>query len=372
MPAFLTVSKGPITDIYENLGNATLPGGTVTSVQVITALGYTPYNGALNPLGFISGITSGMVTTALGFTPLSPTGSAAGLTGLTSSQVTTALGFTPPSATGTGASGSWAISVTNSSQLGGVAAASYALASSVPVVTVTTPAMDGTASIGSTGKWADGGHVHPVDTSRLAATGTAANASQLLGSTWAAPAALGSTTPAPVNGTLGTFGSGVLVTGGTYAQQKLYFDGSGVNGVVLTAGVGTTYDLVIASRNGTQVMVVPPGQNLVAFPQGLSSSGPIDITAVGNGLKVAEGSNAKQGVATLVSGTVTMANTNVTTTSRIFLTRQGINSSTAMGELAVSARTAGTSFTITSYTPGAVTTATGDLSTIAWEIFEVG
>ena len=40
----------------------------------------------------------------------------------------------------------------------------------VPVVTTTTPAMDGTAAIGSTGKWADGGHVHPTDTSRYAAS----------------------------------------------------------------------------------------------------------------------------------------------------------------------------------------------------------
>jgi hypothetical protein len=36
----------------------------------------------------------------------------------------------------------------------------------LPVVTTTTPAMDGTATIGSTGKWADGGHIHPTDTSR--------------------------------------------------------------------------------------------------------------------------------------------------------------------------------------------------------------
>ena len=47
-----------------------------------------------------------------------------------------------------------------------VAVSTYALASAVPVVTITTPGMDGTAVIGSTGKWADGGHIHPTDTSR--------------------------------------------------------------------------------------------------------------------------------------------------------------------------------------------------------------
>lgn len=40
----------------------------ITSGDVTTALGYTPYN-STNPDGYISGITSGDVTTALGYTP---------------------------------------------------------------------------------------------------------------------------------------------------------------------------------------------------------------------------------------------------------------------------------------------------------------
>lgn len=43
----------------------------ITSSDVTTALGYTPYN-STNPDGFISGITSGDVTTALGYTPVDP------------------------------------------------------------------------------------------------------------------------------------------------------------------------------------------------------------------------------------------------------------------------------------------------------------
>jgi hypothetical protein len=43
---------------------------SLSSTNVTTALGYTPYN-ATNPSGYITGITSGMVTTALGYTPLS-------------------------------------------------------------------------------------------------------------------------------------------------------------------------------------------------------------------------------------------------------------------------------------------------------------
>lgn len=39
----------------------------------------------------------------------------------------------------------------------------------VPSASTANPQMDGTASPGSTGEWADGGHVHPTDTSRAAA-----------------------------------------------------------------------------------------------------------------------------------------------------------------------------------------------------------
>ncbi len=87
----------------------------------------------------------------------------------------------------------------------------------------------------------------------------------------------------------------------------------------------------------------------------------ISVETVGTGLKVAEGSNAKQGVATLVAGTVTVANTSVTANSRIFLTHQ--NNSGTVGFVTVSARNVGTDFTITS-------SSATDTSDIAWEIFE--
>jgi hypothetical protein len=40
----------------------------------------------------------------------------------------------------------------------------------IPVVAVAVPLIDGTAAIGASGKWADGAHVHPTDTGRMAAT----------------------------------------------------------------------------------------------------------------------------------------------------------------------------------------------------------
>lgn len=92
--------------------------------------------------------------------------------------------------------------------------------------------------------------------------------------------------------------------------------------------------------------------------------GDVDVQTAGQGLSVAEGANAKQGTATLVAGTKTVANTSVTANSRIFLTSQNDNAGTA-GFLRVTAITAGTSFVITSSN-------VADTSVVAYEIFEPG
>ena len=93
------------------------------------------------------------------------------------------------------------------------------------------------------------------------------------------------------------------------------------------------------------------------------AGGSVDVQTAGQGLKVAEGANAKQGLATLVAGTVTVATTAVTANSRILLTVQTVAGT--QGTVTVTARTAGTSFTITS-------TNAADTSTVAWEIIEPG
>lgn len=94
---------------------------------------------------------------------------------------------------------------------------------------------------------------------------------------------------------------------------------------------------------------------------GANGSANLLIGTVGAGLRVKEGSNAKQGITTLVAGTAVVNNTSITANSRIFLTPQ--NSSGTASYVYVSARTASTSFTITS---GSAL----DTRDIAWEIFE--
>lgn len=93
------------------------------------------------------------------------------------------------------------------------------------------------------------------------------------------------------------------------------------------------------------------------------SAGSLAVTTAGQGLRVKEGTNAKQGVATLASGTVTVANTSVTASSRILLSTQ--SPSGTVGHPYISARVAGTSFTISS-------TSAADNSTVAYQIFEPG
>lgn len=111
-----------------------------------------------------------------------------------------------------------------------------------------------------------------------------------------------------------------------------------------------------------------PG-NLTVSPGTVTSQafnatfGGLDISLAGQGLKVAEGGNAKQGTATMVAGTVTVPNTSVTANSRIFLTNDSPGGTA--GFLSVSAKVAGTSFTILSSN-------VADTSVVAYEIFEPG
>ena len=88
----------------------------------------------------------------------------------------------------------------------------------------------------------------------------------------------------------------------------------------------------------------------------------VDVS-VGGGINITEGANKTSGVATLVAGTITVSTTVVTANSRIHLTIQALGTVVVPKAIAVTARTVGQDFTITS--------ADGtDTSTIAWLIIE--
>lgn len=117
------------------------------------------------------------------------------------------------------------------------------------------------------------------------------------------------------------------------------------------------------SNQGTFITLETTPLNSTTRAEGIriDPDGNLLVQQAGKGLRVKEGSNAKQGTATLVAGTVTVSNTSVTANSRIFLTSQADGGTP--GWLRVSARTASTSFTITS-------SSGTDTSTVAYQIFE--
>jgi len=175
----------------------------------------------------------------------------------------------------------------------------------------------------------------------------------------------------------GAFQAGGTVTGanlttagtltalnGTITGQFSY-SGVATNNAISAMVTGDTGDRIDIRPDGTIFFGGGAGATDVKLYRQSADKLAIDddwlVNLAGKGLRVKEGSNAKQGTAVLVAGTVVVANTSVTATSRIFLTAQSV-SGTA-GALAVTARTAGTSFTITS-------TNAADTSTVAYQIFE--
>src|SRR5579859_1385062 len=146
------------------------------------------------------------------------------------------------------------------------------------------------------------------------------------------------------NGTILSVGAGVQI------------NGSGSNTTLKTVGAGTTTNYSIRSFQSdgtTEIFSV--------LDNGTAShNGNLKLTTAGNGLYVKEGSNATMGVKTLTGGTAVVSTTKVTASSRIQLTPQ---SNSNLGVPYISARSAGTSFTITS-------TNGSDASQIFWWIIE--
>lgn len=166
----------------------------------------------------------------------------------------------------------------------------------------------------------------------------------------------------------------LLSQGGGTLTGPITGQGTGINPLFGAGTVGDTFNRIELDADG----VLRGGSGASPTDTGLSRSaagvwrssgtiklaaGNLDVNAAGSGLQVAEGSNAKQGASALTAGTVTVANTSVTATSRIMIT--GNADGGTPGFTRCSGRTAGTSFTITS---GSGT----DTSTDAWEIFEQG
>lgn len=145
---------------------------------------------------------------------------------------------------------------------------------------------------------------------------------------------------------------------GAVNGQAYYLDAMGMwegVGGVWSEG-GTPTNMSVVSKDGVIVSQVDANGTQ-------TNTGDLILSTAGKGLQIKEGSNAKMGTATLSGGTVTVSTTAVTASSRIFLTVQSLGTVTTPKAIAVTARTAGTSFVITS------ADAT-DTSVVAWMLVE--
>jgi hypothetical protein len=148
----------------------------------------------------------------------------------------------------------------------------------------------------------------------------------------------------------------------------------------------TTTAIVNASQAGARTYTIPDAGASASFvmtagAQTLAgvktftsditaSSANIIAATAGKGLQIKEGTNARMGVATLSSGTVTVSNTSVTANTRIILGRYSPGSSTALGILSVGTVSASTSFVINALKEADATVQTNDVSVVDWILVE--
>lgn len=173
----------------------------------------------------------------------------------------------------------------------------------------------------------------------------------------------GGSAPTPGNGGTGGGGNGAVAGNGSNGTANTGGGGGGAN-VGSTAGSGGSGVVVISYLyGGAQTADLQDFRdnsgNLVSA---VDANGNITTQLAGVGFKVKEGTDACMGIATLSGGTVVVNTKKVTASSRIFLTVQG-GTLTHVGSPYVSARTAGTSFTISSVNAL-------DTSDIGWLIVE--
>lgn len=119
---------------------------------------------------------------------------------------------------------------------------------------------------------------------------------------------------------------------------------------------GTVGNILFEIGNTTVLTIVSTGAQI---------AGNLSLTAIGNKFAIKEGVNASMGLGTLVGGTLTVANTLITANTRIFIVNQGGGVVANIGDLYISARVAGISFTVTS-------TNAADTSSFAWLLVEPG
>ena len=150
-----------------------------------------------------------------------------------------------------------------------------------------------------------------------------------------------------------------LISGNGGNGTTIIYTGNGNIGISLD-GSGTPGTLTNIYANNTHKFATFNDGADIAI---IDNTKGLSLVNAGLGIQIKEGSNARMGVVTLVLGVKVVSNTSVTANSRIFLSVESLGTVTVPTVVAVTARTPGTSFTITSAN-------LTDTSVISWFIME--
>lgn len=187
-----------------------------------------------------------------------------------------------------------------------------------------------------------------------------------------APGSLTTTTSLAATTTV-TGGTGVTATTGniTATAGNVAAGAAVTAATTVTAGTGitsTTGNITATAGNVSAGAAVSATTTVTAGTDLVSTAGNVLIQGAGKQLRVEGGAVTDFiGQATLALGTVTVLNTNIAAGDKIFVSRQGINGSTALGVFDV-AITPATSFSITALNPTDATTQTNDTSIVDYFI----
>jgi hypothetical protein len=141
------------------------------------------------------------------------------------------------------------------------------------------------------------------------------------------------------------FRTGATTNGGTGSveQFRITHTATAVNTLALTGAVTTGSPAITAQGTDANIAI---NYNAKGTGSHQFNNGNIVANTLGFGLRIREGVNSKMDVATLVAGTVTIANTSITANSRVFAFCQTPGGTP--GFLRCSARSAGVNYTILS------------------------
>lgn len=137
-----------------------------------------------------------------------------------------------------------------------------------------------------------------------------------------------------------------------------------------TTNINTTGSAVTTiGTGGTGAVAIGNATGGTTVTGSLNVTGNLNLTSVATQIQMNGGAATDFiGTSTLVLGTVTIANTNIATGDRIFLSRTAANASTTLGELSYTI-SAGASFTVTSLILGTpASPQTADVSSFAYFI----